>query len=162
LPDSSPDSNTESPPMPTTTARVVLITVLVLLGIGAILVHSPSAQVEPVWCDHCNHLTRSSEHHKEFEHRIGVVKRLSDTRSRIARLVLAGRLRLLEAAAIFQDLNECADFSKESFRVTFRGATDDERVCRQLIQFVRLEAGEDPKSDKLAASRLEQELQGLL
>jgi len=150
--------------MTTTAARVVTITVLILLGVAGILVGFPSTQEESTWNDRWNQETRLGEQRKGLDPRIVFANRLSDARRRIARQVIAGRLPLLEAAAMFMDLNEShADFSQEAFRGMFHGSTDDERVCRQVIQFVRLELTVNSAADdKLTVARLEQEVESLL
>src|SRR5262245_34878517 len=52
--------------------------------------------------------------------------------------VVAGRLTLLEAAARYRDLDEREPgFNWEKFRLYYDCGSDEERFCRQVIDFVR-------------------------
>jgi hypothetical protein len=105
----------------------------------------------------------SNESGDDLDHRLAASHRVSEARKRIAWQVLTGQLSLLQAAQRYQDLNESYDgFSWENFRMMFPGGTDDERVCRQVIQFVQIELSEDSQAGKLPATKLERELADLL
>jgi hypothetical protein len=85
----------------------------------------------------------------------------SVARRRVALDLAAGRLTLLEAAEHFRDLNgSYPGFSWYQFRHHFPGSSDDERHCRQVIQFVALETETGPAA--VARKRLEAELEGHL
>ena len=86
------------------------------------------------------------------------VRRRLAERERLAGDVIAGRLTLLEAAARFRDLDEQnPGFDWGIFRSTYAGASDDERLCRQVLAFVESEPG-----GTAVLGRLEAELQGRL
>ena len=77
--------------------------------------------------------------------------------------VIDGRLALLPAAARFRDLNARPPaFSWEAFRRTYPGSSDDERHCREVIQYVRQEVQRRPGVDATIPGRLEAELRCLL
>jgi hypothetical protein len=77
--------------------------------------------------------------------------------------VIEGRLPLLQAAAQFRDLNARPPaLAWETFRHVYPGDTDDERHCRQVIQFVREAVQLRPGADLALPGRLEAELRGLL
>jgi hypothetical protein len=87
--------------------------------------------------------------------------RRSEARRRVAQDLAAGRLTLLEAAEHFRDLNgSYPGFNWYQFRRHFPGSSDDERHCRQVIQFVALETETGPAA--VARQRLEAELEGHL
>jgi hypothetical protein len=95
--------------------------------------------------------------------RLGAAKRMTEVRRRIARQVLAEKQSLIQAAMRYQDLNEAwEDFCWPGFRKVMPGETDDERACRQVINFVKLEPIDDPHATELCVARLEGELEDLL
>jgi hypothetical protein len=91
------------------------------------------------------------------------VDRRAAEKSALAREVIEGRLPLLQAAARFRDLNARPPaFNWGAFRQTYPGDSDDERHCREVIQFVRQEGPQRPGADPSLVGRLEAELRGLL
>src|SRR5689334_3862340 len=74
--------------------------------------------------------------------------------------LLAGRLSLLEAAMRFQELSEAGPpFDWERFRRPYRGRSDLERFCRQLVATGDLYLSQvDPPRQAAVRTRLEAEL----
>jgi hypothetical protein len=107
--------------------------------------------------------SRSDGSRAELDLRLAACDRVSQVRKRLARQVIAGQMSLLQAAGRYLDLNESFDdFSWEGFRTRFRGATDLERACRQVIEFVWCELSDDPRAGESATEKLEAELDSLL
>jgi hypothetical protein len=82
-----------------------------------------------------------------------------EERQRLARAVLAGDLSLTEAAVRFGQLNaaETPGF-RAGLHAAFPGASEEERLCRQVIAFVRAEFRGAPTVARVIACRLEREL----
>jgi len=77
--------------------------------------------------------------------------------------VLTGRLTLLQAAARFRRLDAQEPASKVDLRQHFAGATEEERLCRQVIQWATAAAQDvSPTAAAPTRARLEAELAGLL
>jgi hypothetical protein len=80
-------------------------------------------------------------------------------KARVVRALLAGRLRLTEAAAYFRALNQGTHFDWVQFRESFPGATDEERHCHQVISFAFAAASDhDPRRAEEVRSGLLAEL----
>ena len=103
---------------------------------------------------------------REYDRLVGVNKAI-DTRMRDRRAVMRelrqGRLCLVEAAAAFRDLNERPGTPPNPYRALFPGATDEEKLCRQVITWARSEREEEPayKAEE-RARQLEAELTAIL
>jgi hypothetical protein len=83
-------------------------------------------------------------------------------KSRIARNVVAGRFSLLQAAALFGALNKVpAQSAKlsvldtQASRLGIRPRADEERLCRQVIDYVASELTGDPDRQAIAVAHLE-------
>jgi hypothetical protein len=90
----------------------------------------------------------------------------SESKRQVARDLLAGQVSLTQAAARFGELNARPPETDASL---FPGATEEERLCRQVIQFAtkelegKPEDGGRPTAESVACRRrLEGELQALL
>jgi hypothetical protein len=91
------------------------------------------------------------------------VDRRADQKQALAIAVIEGRLPLPQAAARFRDLNaQPPTYNWAAFRLFYPGDSDDERHCREVIEFVRQDVRQRPGTDPAAVGRLEAELQGLL
>jgi hypothetical protein len=89
---------------------------------------------------------------------IGISRCLAE-KDRIAQEVLAGRLELLEAAAMFRDVqNAVSGYDWKLFRAVTPGATDEEKLCRAAIGYVSLFAEESSAGGRAVLDRLETEL----
>jgi hypothetical protein len=74
----------------------------------------------------------------------------------IARAVIAGRLSLRQAAALFGTLNQVSpELVDLPWRVCFPADTDEQRLCRQVFQYARSELAEAPKRREAVMARLE-------
>src|SRR5262245_44543068 len=76
------------------------------------------------------------------QQRLGAVRRIAE-RQAVVDAVVAGRMDLLQAAARFRHLNESLpEVSRDVIRAYFPGASDEERVCRQVIHWLRHRGGD--------------------
>jgi hypothetical protein len=99
----------------------------------------------------------------EWQDRRDAIEGRAAEKSALAVEVIEGHLPLPQAAATFRDLNARPPaFNWEAFRQTYPGDSDDERHCREVIQFVRQGVQLRPDADPAVVGRLEAELQGLL
>ena len=90
------------------------------------------------------------------------MRRATDKR-RLAAEAIEGRLSLVDAAARFRDLNAAAPaFNRQAFCTAYPGGSDDERDCRAVLNFVRVELQGRRDADPALAERLEAELHDLL
>ena len=100
---------------------------------------------------------------QELDDRIRRALRRFAARRRLAGEVIDGRLTLPEAAAGFRDVSEADPaFDWERFRLVHPGASDDERLCRQVIGYVWVQVQNRPDADPALPGRLEAELEDLL
>jgi hypothetical protein len=85
-------------------------------------------------------------------------------REEVTQELLAGRLTLPEAAARFRALNAAAGPSVPPLGLWFAGATEEERLCRQVIAWTESASTSprSPGSSLPARRRLEAELNALL
>src|SRR5262249_41885967 len=82
-----------------------------------------------------------------------------ERRERIADEVAAGRMGLLQAAARFRDLNAAGTTGGQDPGRLFVGDSDEERCCRQVIQWVNLRVEwQSTEETAQVGDRLEQEL----
>jgi hypothetical protein len=91
----------------------------------------------------------------------GVIRRMV-RKERVVQAVLAGRLTLLEAAALFRALDHGPPaFSWTQFRTHLPGDTDEERHCHEVIESVHasLRQKDVPRSE-VVRDRLRTELAG--
>jgi hypothetical protein len=81
-------------------------------------------------------------------------------KDQVVQAVLAGRLTLLEAAALFRALDRGPPtFHWDSFRARWPGDSDDERHCHEVIDFMASAAiRDDPCKGKALRERLQAEL----
>jgi len=87
-----------------------------------------------------------------------IVRKSLEAKFQVVEELHEGRLTLPEAAAQFRDLHNLeSDPNRELFRLLYKGQSDDERWCRQVISFVR--GGNSEKPDLVpVADQLEAEL----
>jgi hypothetical protein len=73
----------------------------------------------------------------ELEQNLQDAMRRSQRKQRVTDRVLAGRLTLLEAAALFRALDhDATGFNWDVFSYTWPGNSDDERHCHEVIAWV--------------------------
>jgi hypothetical protein len=95
---------------------------------------------------------------REQDQRDAARLRCVEAMRRTARDVIERRLSLLEAAATLRGISaSCPDFDEAEFRKNFSGASDEGRVCRQVVWIVQTELCNDPRLDK-TKELLEKEL----
>jgi hypothetical protein len=103
-------------------------------------------------------MTRERERAAEMDRQLAVLGRRLDVKERIAARVVRGEMTLLQASAWFRALNETSEYP-DDYRRVFPGASDGERLCRQVIGWARSRAR--IQSESLAAeveARLEGDL----
>jgi hypothetical protein len=143
--------------------RIVPAIGFLLLCIGGFFIQSKTSQDERKSRLHDDAPNATKGLGSDLDLRLAAAHRLGEARQRVARQVLAGKLSLLQAASRYQDLNESHDdFAWDQFRVDFAGSNDDERACRQVIQFAKIELEHDPRAVNLSVTKLERELKDLL
>jgi hypothetical protein len=135
------------------TAKFAAIAVLgFAVSISIILNHSPSEPEEP------EEPLSSAAERQAFE----VVLLRTTAKYRIARDVIAGRLSLFEAAALFGALNRVPpQWQSASYRFRFPEDTD-ELLCRQVLGYVSCELDVGPDRRDAAMVRLEVDFNGEL
>jgi hypothetical protein len=114
------------------------------------------------WDRLCLMIVRPEERHHEevIRHREEIVRRRRETHQAISRDMAEGRLTLLEAAGRCRDLDRRTEqFPWDGFRRGFRGATDDERHCREAIVMFRVHSPLSGAATAERARQLEAEFQ---
>jgi hypothetical protein len=77
--------------------------------------------------------------------------RRNEAKNKVAREAAEGRLTLLEAAARFRDLDvDTPAETLAAWRRAVGGATDDERYCRTVIQYVEVLLRDRPEESAAA------------
>jgi len=91
------------------------------------------------------------------------VRRRSEAKAAVVWALIDGHLTLFEAAARVRDLDRASpNFQWSEFRRFFKGDSDEERHCREVIRHVWAQLPEDsPKTQELLR-RLEAELRDAL
>jgi hypothetical protein len=98
-----------------------------------------------------------------LDRRQEVVRRRLDAKNEVVGQLLDRRLTLAEAAAWFKSLNESPADCPAAWHGEFPGASEGERLCRQVISWVHAELAQQSASQAEAVcGRLEDELQALL
>jgi hypothetical protein len=100
---------------------------------------------------------------RDLEIRSKAMLRVIAIKNRAAQEVIAGRLALPEAAAVFRDLNHGrTDFDMQRYRRTWPGLTDEERYAREVIAMARSLLIGRPGQARVVTNRMEEELDDLL
>jgi hypothetical protein len=93
--------------------------------------------------------------------RLAAVPRARAARDRIARLVIAGRLTLAEAAARFRELDhqvmDPGTYAR-TLQMYFPGASEEERLCRKVIRHALKLVDQQPDVAARLQARLETQL----
>jgi hypothetical protein len=93
----------------------------------------------------------------DLEERRQAILRRHREQERVVRELVGGRRTLLQAAAAFRALAAADNALDAPLRETYPAATDEERLCRWVIAYLRTSLGDEPGAAELVA-RLEQEL----
>jgi hypothetical protein len=98
-----------------------------------------------------------------FETALIVFERDWAAKEQITQDIIGGRLTLLEGAARFHALYARRPSNRFCIPKTqvFPGDSEGERLCRQIIQWVKMRLDNDPSRDQVVG-RLTQELQAIL
>jgi hypothetical protein len=87
------------------------------------------------------------------------LNRQRQRKQRLILALLAGRLRLLDAAAGFRALDRMTpEFAWQQFRDLYRGDSDEERHCRHVIAFAHAALIREPSRANEVRDRLDAEL----
>lgn len=132
-------------------AYVYLFTVLSFVTVGTLGVAAEFAQV---W--EANRVTDSLlSQQTATTHRAEVKQQIVDD-------VIDDRLTLAQAADRFGEWNAKAPETMTAVRMSFSGASDKERLCRQVIQRVEIALQDRTSEDETVIPRLEREMHELL
>jgi hypothetical protein len=107
-------------------------------------------------------LSEELRRREDLERRGQAVKTCNECKGRVADLVVAGEMTLLEAAHEFGRLHEASGSSLAGLRVQYPGAGDDEVLCRHVITRVHSQLSRRPAERAAVRARLEEELQRYL
>jgi hypothetical protein len=103
------------------------------------------------------------QRHAQLEAEMVAAHERTTTRQRVAAALAEGRMSLLQATAVFRELDEATPgYSLEYLRERYPGKTDDERHCRKVILYTTLALGDRPEGARGVGRRLEAELQAHL
>jgi len=133
-----------------------LVPGLVALGIALVMRWPGDAGDLPSWGDRTEEEQLAMEMEQQ---RLEALRRTAE-RQAVLDAVVAGRMDLLQAAARFRHLNGALpEPGRDIIRAFFPGASDEERVCRQVIHWMR-GRGADPDGGpyESAAARLKAQL----
>ncbi len=110
-------------------------------------------------------LERERQRRRRLQAEQNACHRLRGLKNRVAAGLIAGRLTLRQATAQYHDLCRQAphyahlmDFLRQSYPA----ASDDERLCRHLIDYIRYLSPGPDGAEAAAARRLEAQLEGSL
>lgn len=97
---------------------------------------------------------------EELDQQGEAVRRRIAVKAALAADLIAGRATLWEVAARFRDLNTARPDYPEFIRRSYRGASDEERQCRNVIEHVEaLMDAAGPSLRREMVAQLERELQ---
>jgi hypothetical protein len=132
---------------------LLLVGVAVLVGALALLARSSwKGDVLP---DGQN-ISSEEARQADLDQKIQLVSLRLKRKQRVTDEMLAGRLTLLEAAALFHALDLAPPaFNWDNFRISGPGNSDDERHCQEVIDWVTRTVG---GTDRCEAEALRQDL----
>jgi len=94
----------------------------------------------------------------ELDSKLSAIKTYTEAKQFVARELVKGHLDLLTAAARIREIDRRSPhFKWEEFRRGYPTATDEERHCREVIEWVRSVLPDDGESDD-RVRKLEEEL----
>jgi hypothetical protein len=94
----------------------------------------------------------------DLEERVADLRRAHARKRDIGLSLLAGRLTLRQAAAGFADASVKSPTLEAVWRKLHPGETNDERYCREVLTWVRVELHDRPEEEKKALARLQAQL----
>ncbi len=100
---------------------------------------------------------QEKERRANLERRGTIVFRRLAAKRQITGEVLAGKVTLFQAAALFEYLNDTPDDCRDPFRELIPGNSDGEKLCRQVIGWV--EQGPRARTYKPGAEQRVQQLE---
>jgi hypothetical protein len=111
------------------------------------------------WPESCRSLAGVWREGDRIDEALRLIVRREEAKKGVVRDLLAGRLTLRQAAALFRDLDRGPPaFNWEEFRRAYPCDTDEERHCREVIDCVRgVLPANSPESEAIAR-RFEAEL----
>jgi hypothetical protein len=99
------------------------------------------------------------ERKQELVRRWHVAERRDQMKTEICRDLLAGRITLREAARRFDELPEPSDRLREDLRFQYPQGTDEERMCRHVLQWADDLTADEPGRAAESHRRLRGEFQ---
>ncbi len=137
-------------------------TFLLLTGVSAFEHwHQPSDQSRPrpQLCDWTDPSAQDAQRSEELRRSVGVITARVRHRLELVQKLRDGEITLFEAAAEFKRMNRLASPPMADALVRFGGASDNERVCRQVIHWLYYNTDELPPSKRqVVMQRVEAEL----
>jgi hypothetical protein len=135
-------------------SAVVALPGLLLCGLLWVSSRGPDRWPEP-----CRDLADALREGDRLDEAMRLIVRREEAKMGVVRDLLAGRLTLRQAAALFRDLDQGPPaFNWEEFRRAYPCDTDEERHCREVIDCVRgVLPANSPESEAIAR-RFEAEL----
>jgi hypothetical protein len=112
------------------------------------------------WPQELRQADAEAERTKELADRRQAVDWYKDTKDRICRELIAGRLTLAEATRQFMELPGTTEFMWREIRTDFPGATAEESMSRHVIRWACNLLGQEPARAEALRRRLLAELQG--
>jgi hypothetical protein len=112
------------------------------------------------WPNELRHADAEAERTKELADRRQTVDWYKDTKDRICRELIAGRLTLAEATRQFMELPGTTEFMWREIRTDFPGATAEESMSRHVIRWACNLLGQEPARAEALRRRLLAELAG--
>jgi hypothetical protein len=98
---------------------------------------------------------QQARHTAEMDNRLQGLRRRLDRKVRVMQALLARRLKLLEAAALFRFLDhEPPEFPWKQFRERYPDGSEEERHCHEVITFARMTLINEDKADEVCEQLL--------
>jgi hypothetical protein len=145
--------------------RLSLRLIALVLAGGALLAAARSQPALTEGLGRALGLTGSEEEQEtqrraEMARRNLILIRRHAAKEKVVKAVLEGRMSLLQAARLFQDLDENPADCRNDYRSFFPGRSDGEKLCRQVLEWTQSQMVDAPPSQAAAVlERLQAELQ---
>jgi hypothetical protein len=98
----------------------------------------------------------------ELDQRCKGVFRRIESKQDVLQALNEGHLSLVEAAARFGEFNRQEPETMAYIREMYAGQSDEERLCRQVLSWVRAELSVEPDKTRATLARLEAEMEAYL
>jgi hypothetical protein len=143
-------------------ARILFVTACLAIGIFSVAALAPASN-QSVALLVSGEMRELEAEGRQLDEALRIEIRAGRAKEDVAADVIAGRVRLLDAAALFNTVD--AQLNPNSLRVRLAqipGDSDAERECRKVIDAVDYALINEPSARELIVSRLKAELQNEL